>query len=216
MAEELSPEEIQNLQTKVAEAEKELTELRPLKDSSEKTKQEFVDKEKSWEVEKKRLEQAVHPEWPKTRQIINDLIKIAKDKGVEVDDAGNIISNPQNVDIEKIRQEATNAAKREILGGRLEESLEAYDPESKDIVRHYYDKVTAGETVTLRNIDNFVKQAEAAAKVGSGKEIKRAFTYSGGQGPRDRSEKEGVLDDATAKEIGKRLNLPFATAEDKK
>ena len=94
--------------------------------------------------------------------------------------------------------------------------LDVYELDSREIIRHYYNKVSAGETVNLRNLDSFIKQAEAAAKVGSGKEIKRSLTYSGGQGPRDRSEKEGVLDETTAKEIGKRLGLPFATAEDKK
>ena len=46
----------------------------------------------------------------------------------------------------------------------------------------------------MQNIKTFVKQAEAVANVNAKKPIK-AFTFSGGQGPRQKEETENKLSD---------------------
>lgn len=209
---EKTEEEIQNM-------EKELNELRPLKDTTEKLQTEFKQKEDAWQKEKADLEGQQNPNWQKARQTIDALKEVAKSKGVSVDDEGRVISNPQNINIEEIRREAASAAKAEILGGHLQNVLSQYDEESGKLVKHYFDKITAGETVTLQNIDRYVTQAESAASADPDKNITKirdAFGFSGGQGPRSREEKQGALDDATAKDLGEKMGLGFATNQSKK
>ena len=168
----------------IQKMEAELAELRPLKDSSAKLQEEFRAKEEAWSKEKVQLEEAANPNWAKARATIDQLKEVAKSKGVELNDDGTVKSNPNNVDINAITQQAREAARGELLGNRLEELLEQYDPESAKVVKHYYQKLTQGEGLTLQNIGKFVGQAERAAELDSDKPIKRATTFSGGRGPR--------------------------------
>lgn len=206
---------------KIQEMEKELNELRPLKDSSVKLQEEFKQKEEVWLKEKIDLEQQLNPNWQKARQKMSALEAALKEKGVELNEDGSVKNNPQNVDIEKIRQEAitaaNTAANTTLLEGRLAEILDEYDVDSARIVRSYYDRLTAGQGVTLKNVRSFVGEAEAAARVGSGSQINKirtAANYSGGQGPRQ--SEENKLDDSTAKEVGSILGLKFVKGGDKK
>lgn len=204
---DLTEEQIQELQTKVGDMEKELNELRPLKDSSTKAQEEFKAKEETWQKEKADLEQAANPNWQKARKTIDALKQVAKEKGIEVDDEGNII-NRQGVTVEEVQKRAVEAARGEMLNARLEELLGDYDEESGKIVRHYYNRLITGETIDLKNIKKFVAMAESAAEVETGKkpEKSKAFIYSGGQGPRYPDEKQ-KLDDATAKELADRMGI---------
>ena len=207
---DLSPEE------KVEAMEKELGELRPLKDTSQKLQEEFKQKEDTWTKERVQLEEAVNPNWQKARKTMDAMRVALEEKGVKIDNDGNVVSNPQNIDIEKVKQEARDAARGELLGGRLEEILATYDVESGKLVKYNYNKLIAGETVTLQNIQGFINQAEQAARAASGSEIKKkAFTFTGGTGPRSNEETQGKLDDATAQQLGSRMGLGFARAEKK-
>ena len=207
---DLSPEE------KVEAMEKELGELRPLKDTSQKLQEEFKQKEDTWTKERVQLEEAANPNWQKARKTMDAMRVALEEKGVKIDNDGNVVSNPQNIDIEKVKQEARDAARGELLGGRLEEILATYDVESGKLVKYNYNKLIAGETVTLQNIQGFINQAEQAARAASGSEIKKkAFTFTGGAGPRSNEETQGKLDDATAQQLGSRMGLGFARAEKK-
>lgn len=202
---------MEKTEEEIQQMEKELSELRPLKDSSTKLQEEFKQKEDSWNKEK--------GNWQKARQTIDNLRAVAESKGVKVDDDGNVVSNPQGINIDEIRKEAASAAKAEILGGHLQNVLSQYDEESGKLVKHYFEKITAGETVTLQNIDRFITQAESAATADPDKQIKRvreAFGFSGGQGPRSTEEKKGSLDDAAAQDLGQKMGLGFANPSNKK
>ena len=153
----------------------------------------------------KDLEGQINPNWQKARQTIDSLKAIAKDKGVELNEDGTVRSNPGNVDIDAITQQAREAARGELLGNRLEELLEQYDPESAKVVKHYYQKLTQGEGLTLQNIGKFVGQAERAAELDSDKPIKRATTFSGGRGPK--YNEPGSVDESRVEGLAKGLGI---------
>lgn len=202
---------------KLVKAEAELEELRPLKDSSEKAKTEFEEKEKAWEQEKEELEKAANPNWKKTRGQLDAYKAALKEKGVETDEEGNIISKPPDIDVDEIVKKAQSAARDEILGGRLEQLLDQYEEEAGKLVRVKFEKLTAGETVTLKNINEFINQAEAAAEAESGNKINKvnlAAAESGGQGPRTPGTEE-VLDDASALDLADKLGIKIKAEEQK-
>lgn len=197
---------------KVLEMEKELEELRPLKDTSAKLQEEFKQKEESWLKEKADLEQAANPNWQKARKTMEAMRSALDAKGVKVDEDGNVLSNPNNVDIAEIEKKAREAARDEILGGKLEEILSEYDTDSAKLVKHFYNKLVVGEDVNLQNIDNFVRQAHLAAEGSTGNAIKKttkAVQFSGGQGPRQ--PEEGALDEKTKEGLGQLMGLTFSS-----
>src|SRR3990167_6252157 len=189
---------------KIQDMEKELEELRPLKDSSAKLQEEFKAKEEAWSNEKKQLEESANPNWQKARQRISSLETALKDKGVELNEDGTVKNNPQGVDIEEVRREARESARSELTGNKLANLLSQYDEESAKIVKHFFNKVSTGESVTLDNIDNFFRQAESAANY-ENKIQRKGVRFSGGQGPSMRE--PGQVDQGRVSELAKRLNI---------
>lgn len=196
---------------KIQEMEKELSELRPLKDSSVKLQEEFKQKEEAWLNEKKDLEESANPNWQKARKKIDVMSKVLSDKGIQIDEDGNIL-NQHQVDVDKIQREASEkgaqAARSELLNNKLEELLSPYDSSSAQLVKHFYNKVTTGETVTLSTIEKFVKMAHSAAEVETGNQIKKSINFSGGQGPR--FQEQGQIDETRRNELGSLMGLTFS------
>lgn len=204
---ELTEEQIQELQTKasrVDELEGKIKEMVPGAD---------LDKVKAdLEIAQKDL----NPNWQKARQTIDLMRSALKAKGVETDTEGNPISVPQGVNIEEVRKEATAAARGEVLGGRLEELLGEYDDSSATLVRHFYNKLTTGETVTLQNIRSFISQAENAARADSSNQIvrtRKATTHAGGQGPR--YSEDNKVDNANVTGLAARMGVKIKGDEQK-
>ena len=195
---------------KLQEMEQELEALRPLKDTSEKLQEEFKAKTSEWQAEKVRLEADVNPNWQKARHRIEGLEKIVADKGVKVDEDGNVIGSPQQVNIEEITTKAREAAKQEIMSGEINKRLSEYDEKSGQLVKHFFDKLSAGENLTLGNLDKFIKQAHNAAEVESGAQIKKsgAMTFSGGQGPR-MQDANNTVDEGVISNLAKSMGLPI-------
>ena len=199
---EVTQEQLDALESKVVELEK-------VKDESTAKATEFEVAKTDWEKKEKEYQEQANPNWQKARQEIDRLKAVAKEKGVEFNEDGSVKSNPQQIDLEQIRQEAANAARGELLGGRLTELLSEYEPESAKVVEHYYKKLTNGESVNLQNIKSYVQQAENAARGNPDSKITRVAGYSGGFGPR--TPEVGKLDDKQANELGAKLGLPFAS-----
>lgn len=208
---EVTQEQLDALETKVEVLERG-------KDESVTKMAEYETAKADLEAKNKELESQINPNWQKARQTIDALKEIAKSKGVELNEDGTVKSNPQNVDVSKLLADAAlagaQAAKNEILGGRVEELLSGYDIESSKLVRHFYDKLTVGETVTLQNVNKFMNQAVEATRVELGGKINKATTFSGGQGPRLPNENK-PLDDQTANDLGSKMGLSFATVPKK-
>lgn len=121
-----------------------------------------------------------------------------------------------NVDIETIREEAQRAAKAEFLSTQVNEFLSQYDAESKELVKHYYAKLTAGEDVTPQNIATFMKQAESAASVNAQNPIQKIYNSSYGQGPKPMPENTDNIDKEKTETMAKMMGLQHINKEDKK
>lgn len=211
--EDLTPEQIQELQQKAAKVE----ELEKFKNESEAKLKEYETAKTDWEKKEAQYKSEVNPNWARARQVMERQKAALKEKGVETDDDGNVVSNPQRVDVEKIKQEAVAAAQGVVLGSRLEELLGEYDDESSKVVRHYYGKLITGENVTLQNVKKFVDMAENAARSELGGSFKKTATqYSGGQGPRYFEKESGKLDDASAVDLATKMGIKIQGMEQKK
>jgi len=212
MAEEKTLEQIAELEAKAAEVDGLKEQMKGMVPGAE------LDKLKG-DLEQAQKDQ--NPNWPKTRAIIDNLRKVAKEKGVEVDDDGNVKSNPNNVNMDDLVKRAEEAgrssARNELLGTHLQARLSGYDKESATLVKHFYERITNGETVTIDNMDKFVQMAHSAAEVESGSVIKntsRANNFSGGQGPRQTGDVKG-LDNASAKNLAGLMGIKI-NSEDQK
>lgn len=121
------------------------------------------------------------------------------------------------VDIEQIQKEARIAAKLEMISGEVDNFLAQYDADAKQVVKHYFDKLTAGEDVTLQNVSTFMRQAENAANSNSENPIQRIYNSSRGQAakmqPSDGSSK---IDGEKVDGVARNLNLQYIKDKDKK
>src|SRR3990167_7183399 len=171
---ELTEEQIQELQTKASKAdelEKQLGDMVPK-----------TEVEKAVKAKEEELASQIDPNWQKTRKKMEGMRTALESKGVKVDEEGNVVGNPNNIDINQVRQEAASAARNELNGGELEKILSEYDVESAKLVRHFYGKLTNGEAVNLQNIRGFINQAENAAR-GTGSQfnkVRNVVNYGGG------------------------------------
>ena len=195
---EITQEQLDALEAKA-------TELESAKDESAGKLAEYETAKMEWEKKEKELQDDINPNWQRARATIDALKEIAKSKGVELNEDGTVKSNPNNIDINAITQQAREAARGELLGNRLEELLEQYDAESSKVVKHYYQKLTQGEGITLQNIGKFVSQAERAAELDSDKPIKKVTTFSGGRGPR--YNEPGSVDNAKVEGLANKLGI---------
>ena len=210
--EELNEEQIAELKEKAAKVD----ELEKSKGESDTKLKEYDEAKAAWEKEKAELSESANPNWQKARARMTALEGALKDKGVELNEDGSVKSNPQNVDVEALKNEARQAARGELLSDRLSEHLGEYDTESAKMVKHFYQKLTAGEDVNLQNMGKFVKLAASNAETEMAGEFKRtkAAQFSGGQGPRQGE--EGVLDESKRQELGQLLGLNFVKKSNNK
>ena len=127
---EITQEQLDALEAKAVALEKEKSESAIKLAEHETAKVE-------WEKKEKEYQESANPNWAKARKSMDSMKAALEGKGVKIDEDGNVVSNPQNIDVEKIRQDAVEAARGEIIGNRLEELLEQYDSESAKVVKHY-------------------------------------------------------------------------------
>lgn len=192
---------------KVEALEKELEELRPLKDTNAKLQEEFKAKEEAWEAEKAKLSEEANPNWAAARKRMAALEEAAKAKGVKLDEEGNPVDETKlNRDelLKEAAAQASAATKAEMLNARIDEELANYDPEEAKVVKHFYDKLAAGEEVSVGKVRSLIQQAAAAAGLGSSAPAHPSI--QGGRGPRQVKETP-VLDDAQAEAIGAMMGI---------
>lgn len=194
--EELTEEQLQALQEKAQKAEELETRLKDMVPKEE--------VEKAVKAKEDELSQQINPNWQKARQRMNSLETALKEKGVELNEDGTVKSNPQGVDIEEVKREARESARAELAGNKLANLLGQYDEESAKIVKHFFNKVTTGEAVSLDNIEIYFRQAESAANY-ENKIQRKGVRFSGGQGPN--MIEPGAVDQGRVSELAKRLNL---------
>ncbi len=161
------------------------------------------------------LEEGQNPNWKEARAKISRLTDALKSRGVELDDSGAPKVPAQQMTAEDVDRRAVAAAQREIFGGELARRLASYDKDSQAVIRHFYDKITSGESVNLENIGSFIAQAEQAASVKQKISKVADAANGGGSGPRIPSDSPGLSDDAK-QDLGTRMGLRSAKSPDKK
>lgn len=101
----------------------------------------------------------------------NPNIKVLRDKakrleefektGKRVGEKGEVIDEPKPFS----KDDAVAVAHQEMLNDRKEEILDSIDKEKREVVQHYYDKLTAGEEVNMKNMKEFISAAARMAEV---------------------------------------------------
>jgi len=110
------------------------------------------------------------------------------------------------IDVKKITSDAqeagAKAANKMLIENELNKRLANFDEKQKPVVRKFYDKLVAGEEVTLENLDEFFKQSISA----SGIEIDSGGgTYVDGQPPVFAKKDGDFSETERGKEIGKQI-----------
>lgn len=163
-------EELKALNEKVATSEQSLTELQ--KELGLQEGASIVDSIKE-------LKESANPNWPAAREKMKKLQQVAKDKGINVDDSGNIVENntirPEDLDA-KIQQKSTEIS----FNNKKEEVLSKYKEEDKKVVEHYLNKLMTGEEPSISNLIKFQKEAERLAFPNEIDPMKQVFNTTGG------------------------------------
>lgn len=117
----------------------------------------------------KDLKESENPNWKAAREKISNLEKLNAElakQGKMLNDAGQIVDK-SGLSAEEIVKQSKEAARQELIQEKMEDSLEGINEEEKKVVLHYYNKLSAGEEITLRNVDKFLTEAKKLANVES-------------------------------------------------
>jgi hypothetical protein len=117
----------------------------------------------------KDLKESENPNWKAAREKISNLEKLNAElakQGKMLNDAGQIVDKT-GLNAEEIIKQAKEGARMELIQEKMEDSLDGINEEEKKVVMHYYNKLSAGEEITLRNVDKFLTEAKKLANVES-------------------------------------------------
>jgi hypothetical protein len=129
----------------------------------------------------KELKDNANPNFAKYRKKFNALEKIAKEKGVQVDDEGNISTGDKQLTFEEIQKQIDEGVSRALSTKQKDSVLSQYKEEDRKVVEHYLDKLMATGGTLEENL------AIAEAKAFPGQDISRvklANNNLNGQAPR--------------------------------
>lgn len=139
-------------------------ELKALQDSAAKA-EEFRKKAEDLEAAKSKYESdPVEKNWRELRAKTERLEAQIKEQGKMVAADGTISDAPKSLTPEEIEAKARAAARSELVGQQKKNLLSKFDDEKKKVVEHYLDKLTAGEDVSVDNIEKFVQEASLLAE----------------------------------------------------
>lgn len=115
----------------------------------------------------KELKEAESPDWRALRQKANSLESLVKNltaQGKEINPQGEIVEKT-TLNPSEIEQSARLAARQELIQEKIEDTLEGYGEDERKVIDHYYKKLSAGEEVSLKSVDKFLKEAIKLANV---------------------------------------------------
>lgn len=182
--------------------------------------QEFVDSLKkdleigdgdNLEEKIKELKEGVNPHWGETRKQIKMLektIEVLKSQGKTIDENGNIVDS-KGQDIEELKKAAREEARKELILDRIEDSLDVYDEEEKKVINHYFKKLTAGEELTVKNVEEFIDKAIKASGLGVKQvdEAKRSINRIGTKSSGGAGGNKNFSDSDAGKDLLKMMNI---------
>lgn len=111
----------------------------------------------------KELESEINPNWREARQTIKNLREAVAKKGGKVDENGQLTDERQQIDLNVIEERAREAARKELISSEIQNRLNQYSENDRDVVKGYFEKLSAGENLNLGNIDKFIEDAEKIA-----------------------------------------------------
>src|ERR1700741_5310853 len=143
-------------------------ELKALQDqaAAATTLQQKVDAErKEWEAEKARLEQEVNPNWKALRDKEKDWIAKEADYKKQLETFGGKPPEATPLTREEVEKISDGKARQVAIETHRDALLSKYSEETRKVVKHYYDKLSAGEEMTLDKVNSIISAAENAAGV---------------------------------------------------
>lgn len=128
----------------------------------------------------KELKESANPNWQKTRTLIKTLKNIAHEKGVEVDDDGNVVEKREGLTAEQAQKIADDTFAKRSIDTKKAETLSKFSKEDAESIEAVFNKLqTLGgsfeENMSLAVSKIVPEQAD---------KFNRAITSSGGGAPR--------------------------------
>lgn len=149
----------------------------------------------------KTIQSEVNPNWQaariKMKQLedenakLKELEKTGKtldEKGQVVDFKGN--NGPSAEEVARIaRESATQATQSAFVENRKKLHLQEFGEDKRKVVEHYFNKLSAGETLTEEKVDEYMESARRASGLTTNP-INRANSFSAGKGFTNQNEPE--------------------------
>lgn len=148
---------------------------------------------------------SANPNIREMRNTIKTLKKAAKEKGVEVDDDGNVVEQNRSLTAEEVKQLSSQTYEERQVAAQKEKVLMGYgDKESKEIER-VFDKLSKLGGSFRENMDLAINTVLPGATTNKVKEVN---SFAGGGGPRQAKPREASDE---LKSLGSKFGL---TADD--
>lgn len=170
--------------------------------------------------------QAANPNWAEMRRINKSLeaenakLKKLEDKGKTIDDNGEIVDRANTMSPEAVRAAAVAAAQgattQVLIDQRVEDYLQELSTDEANVVRTYYSKLSAGEEMNVRKVDEVMKSAFQAAGIGVQENQARRTVGISGTGARVdgiKPKKEDFADTDSGKTFAANMGLRFINAK---
>jgi len=98
------------------------------------------------------------------RKKADALEKALKKLGKTVNDKGEIVDAKEKIDPDKLLEEAKKAARSELIQNKIDTALsKIQDEDQRKVVKHYFEKLSAGEELDLEKVDKYLGQAAKLA-----------------------------------------------------
>lgn len=163
----------------------------------------------------KLAKEASNPNWKSTREKIAKLQTFIKAniKDASLDEEGNVTME-EKIDPKAIEESARKAAREEIFGQEINKHLEKYPADSREAVKKYFEKLSAGEEL---NSETIAKTMDEAGSIVVPKPASNPGTNLSGGEPRIKIEDgQDFSETEQGKEIAKEVFGDEAFSAEKK
>lgn len=148
--------------------------------------------EEKWAAERQELEEQANPNWKAAREKIKYYEKLEADlraRGQKIDNAtASIVEDKGGLSPEEAKriaaETASEVATRTAIDAEVDRHLSKYSKDTADVVRHFFEKLTAGEKLTSSSIATYMEQAQRAAGASTGRDTASTQGFSSGRAPR--------------------------------
>lgn len=157
----------------------------------------------------KLAKESANPNWKEARQKMEKLTAWAKANGGKVDEKTGEVNKEEQLDPVKIADEARKAAKEEIYNQQLSQKLSRYPEDKREVVKAYFEKLSAGEEINSEVIEKYIPQAESL----SFPKGTPTPSIDGSAPDFDINNRDDFSRTEQGQQVAKDMNLPFANEE---